>query len=251
MDFDGKVVLVTGGGSGLGRAAVLLLAGAGARVAVADLDEAMGAETVAKVREAGGEAEFVRTDVTREADVAALVSRVVDTWGRLDGAINNAGITGPYKYTPEYTLDEWNQVFAVNLTGIFLGLKYEIPQMVRQGGGAIVNTSSGAGLVGFAGLPAYVASKHGVLGLTRAAALEYVKAGVRVNAVCPGSTRTPMLEGFMGGDPAIERAMAHSAPIGRLARPVEIAEAMVWLLSDAASFVVGHAFAVDGGAVVM
>ena len=251
MDFDGKVVLVTGGGSGLGRAAVLLLAGAGARVAVADLDEAMGAETVAKVREAGGEAEFVLTDVTREADVAALVSRVVDTWGRLDGAINNAGITGPYKYTPEYTLDEWNQVFAVNLTGIFLGLKYEIPQMVGQGGGAIVNTSSGAGLIGYPGLPAYVASKHAVIGLTRTAGLEFATAGIRVNAVCPGSTLTPMLQASMGDDPAALAAQEATTPMKRLARPEEIAHAMVWLLSDEASFVNAHPFAVDGGAVAM
>ena len=251
MDFDGKVVLVTGGGSGLGRAAVLLLADAGARVAVADLDEAMGAETVAKVREAGGEAEFVLTDVTREADVAALVSRVVDTWGRLDGAINNAGITGPYKYTPEYTLDEWNQVFAVNLTGIFLGLKYEIPQMVGQGGGAIVNTSSGAGLIGYPGLPAYVASKHAVIGLTRTAGLEFATAGIRVNAVCPGSTLTPMLQASMGDDPAALAAQEATTPMKRLARPEEIAHAMVWLLSDEASFVNAHPFAVDGGAVAM
>lgn len=249
--FDGKAVLVTGGASGLGEAAVGLLAGAGAQVVVADLDAERGAAVVEGVRGRGGEAVFQATDVTREADVAAAVARALDTYGRLDGAINNAGTTGPSNPTADYSLEDWNTVLALNLTGVFLGLKHEIPALVAQGGGAIVNTSSGAGLVGFAGLPAYVASKHGVIGLTRAAALEYVKAGVRINAVCPGSTRTPMLEGFMGGDPTIERAMANSAPIGRLARPVEIAEAMVWLLSDAASFVVGHAFAVDGGAVVM
>jgi NAD(P)-dependent dehydrogenase (short-subunit alcohol dehydrogenase family) len=179
------------------------------------------------------------------------VAAAVETWGRLDAAINNAGTTGPSAPTADYTLEQWNAVIALNLTGVFLCLKHEIPHMVKQGGGAIVNTSSGAGLIGFAGLPGYVASKHGVIGLTRAAALEYVKAGVRVNAVCPGSTRTPMLEGFMGGDPAIEKAMEQSSPMGRLARPEEIAEAMVWLLSDAASFMVGHALAVDGGAVVM
>ncbi|HEV2311436.1 MAG TPA: glucose 1-dehydrogenase [Acidimicrobiia bacterium] len=249
--FEGRAALVTGGASGLGEAAVGLLAGAGARVVVADRDAERGEAVVDAVRADGGEAVFQATDVTREADVAAAVARVLDTYGRLDAAINNAGTTGPSAPTADYSLEDWNRVLALNLTGVFLGLKHEIPPMVAQGGGAIVNTSSGAGLVGFAGLPAYVASKHGVVGLTRAAALEYVKAGVRINAVCPGSTRTPMLEGFMGGDPAIERAMASSAPIGRLARPVEIAEAMVWLLSDAASFVVGHAFAVDGGAVVM
>ena len=249
--FDGKAVLVTGGASGLGEAAVGLLAARGARVVVADLDADRGAAVVDAVRAEGGEAVFRSTDVTREADVAAAVATALDTFGRLDAAINNAGTTGPSNLTVDYSLEDWNRVLALNLTGVFLGLKHEIPAIVAQGGGAIVNTSSGAGLVGFAGLPAYVASKHGVIGLTRAAALEYVKAGVRINAVCPGSTRTPMLEGFMGGDPALEKAMANSAPIGRLARPIEIAQAMVWLLSDAASFVVGHAFAVDGGAVVM
>ena len=250
-DFDGKVALVTGGGSGLGQAAAVLLAGRGARVVVADVNEDGGAETVRRCVAEGSEALFVGTDVTREDDVIALVATAVDRFGRLDAALNNAGTTGPSAPTADYTLEQWNGVIALNLTGVFLCLKHEIPQMVSQGGGAIVNTSSGAGLIGFAGLPGYVASKHGVIGLTRAAALEYVKAGVRVNAVCPGSTRTPMLEGFMGGDPAIEKAMAQSAPIGRLARPEEIAEAMVWLLSDAASFMVGHALAVDGGAVVM
>jgi NAD(P)-dependent dehydrogenase (short-subunit alcohol dehydrogenase family) len=182
--------------------------------------------------------------------VVAAVATALDTWGRLDAALNNAGTTGATKPVADYTLDEWNAVVALNLTGVFLCMKYEIPPMVARGAGAIVNTSSGAGLVGFAGLPAYVATKHGVLGLTKSAALEYVQAGVRVNAVCPGSTRTPMLEGWMAGNEELERAMEQSAPIGRLARPEEIAEAMVWLLSDAASFVVGHAFAVDGGAVV-
>jgi NAD(P)-dependent dehydrogenase (short-subunit alcohol dehydrogenase family) len=251
QDFAGRTALVTGAGSGLGQAAARLLAGRGAKIVVADVNEAGGAETVEQCVAAGSEAVFVRTDVTVEADVQVAVAAAVDRWGRLDAAINNAGTTGPTKPTAEYSLEEWNQVVALNLTGVFLGLKYEIPQMVAQGGGAIVNTSSGAGLMGFAGLPGYVATKHGVLGLTKASALEYVKAGVRINAVCPGSTRTPMLEGWMGGDPAIEAAMANSAPIGRLARPEEIAEGMVWLLSDAASFMVGHALAVDGGAVIM
>jgi len=249
QDFAGRVALVTGGGSGLGQAAARLLAGRGARVVVADINETGGAETVQHCIDAGSEAVFVRTDVTEEGDVEGAVATAVDRWGRLDAAINNAGINGPTKPIADYTLDEWNTVLAINLTGVFLGLKYEVPQMLAQGGGAIVNTSSGAGLRGFALLPAYVATKHAVLGLTKAAALAYVKEGVRVNAVCPGSTRTPLLEGFMGGDPAMEAAMANSAPIGRLARPEEIAEAMVWLLSDAASFMVGHALAVDGGAV--
>ena len=216
-DFDGKVALVTGGASGLGQAAAVILAGRGAKVVVADVADGGGAETVRRCEAAGSEAVALPTDVTDEAAVAAAVACAVETWGRLDAAINNAGTTGPTKPVAEYTLEEWNAVVALNLTSVFLGLKHEIPQMVAQGGGAIVNTSSGAGLVGFAGLPGYVATKHGVLGLTKAAALEYVKAGVRVNAVCPGSTRTPMLEGWMGGNPEIERAMEQSAPIGRLA----------------------------------
>ena len=251
QDFSGRVALVTGGGSGLGQAAARLLAERGAKVVVADVNDDGGADTVKQCEAAGGEATFVHTDVTDEQQIVAAIATAVDTWGRLDAALNNAGTTGPSKPTADYTLEEWNSVVALNLTSVFLCMKHEIPQMVSQGGGAIVNTSSGAGLVGFAGLPGYVATKHGVIGLTRAASLEYVKAGVRVNAVCPGSTRTPMLEGFMGGDPVIEQAMENSAPIGRLARPEEIAEAMVWLLSDEASFMVGHALAVDGGAVVM
>jgi NAD(P)-dependent dehydrogenase (short-subunit alcohol dehydrogenase family) len=246
--FEGKVILVTGGASGLGEAAAGQLTARGAQVVVADVDAARGQAVVDRIGP-DGKAIFQPTDVTREADVQAAVAAAVDTFGRLDGAINNAGTTGPSAPTADYSLEDWNRVVALNLTGVFLGLKYEIPALLEHGGGAIVNTSSGAGLVGFAGLPAYVATKHAVVGLTRAAALEYVKQGIRINAVCPGSTRTPMLEGFMGGDPAIERAMAQSAPIGRLAHPDEIAAAMVWLLSDAASFVVGHAFAVDGGAV--
>ena len=250
-DFEGRVALVTGGGSGLGRAAARLLAERGARLIIADVDEEGGAHTVGECGAAGGEARFVRTDVTIESDVAAAVAAAVDEWGRLDVALNNAGINGPTKPVADYTLDEWNRVISVNLNGIFLGLRHEIPQMLAQGGGgAIVNTSSGAGLVGFAALPAYVASKHAVLGLTKAAALAYVRDGIRINAVCPGSTRTPLLEGFMAQAPGMEEAMAQSAPIGRLARPEEIAEAMVWLCSDAASFVVGHAFSVDGGAVI-
>jgi NAD(P)-dependent dehydrogenase (short-subunit alcohol dehydrogenase family) len=192
----------------------------------------------------------VRADVTKPDDVEALVAHALSTFGRLDCAHNNAGVTGPGGSVADYSLDDWNRVLAINLTSVFLSMKFEIPSMVEQGSGAIVNTASGAGLVGFPGLPAYVASKHGVVGLTKAAAMEYVKAGVRINAICPGSTRTPMLEAFMGGDPKMERMMAAAAPIARLGRPEEIAEAVVWLCSDAASFVVGQALAVDGGAVM-
>jgi NAD(P)-dependent dehydrogenase (short-subunit alcohol dehydrogenase family) len=246
-EMDGKVALVTGGGSGLGRACAVAFGAAGADVVVADVDVEGGAETVELVK---GGAEFVATDVTDPDAVAAMVARAVERFGRLDAAVNNAGTTGPGAPVADYPLEDWNRTLALNLTGVFLCMKHEIPVMIEGGGGAIVNMSSGAGLVGFPGLPAYVASKHGVIGLTRAAALEYVNAGVRVNAVCPGSTRTPMLEAFMGGDPTIEKMMEKAAPIGRLGRPDEIAEAVVWLCSDAASFVVGHAMAVDGGAVI-
>ena len=248
--LDGKAALVTGGGSGLGRASAIALARAGATVSVVDVDEQGGKETAALVfEEVGGDANFVRADVTRPDEVEAMVDKAIGRWGHLDCALNNAGTTGASAPTADHTLDDWNRALALNLTGVFLCLKYEIPAMLERGG-SIVNMASGAGLVGFAGLPAYVASKHGVVGLTRAAALEYAAQGIRINAICPGSTRTPMLEGFMGGDPQIERLMTRAVPMGRLGRPEEIAEAVVWLCSDAASFVVGHALAVDGGSVI-
>lgn len=247
--LDGKAALVTGGGSGLGRASAIAFARAGATVTVADVDADGGKETAALVQDAGGDADFVRADVTEPGDVAAMVDAAVARWGRLDCAVNNAGTTGASATTADYTIEDWNRTIALNLTGVFLCLRAEIPVMLERGG-AIVNMASGAGLVGFPGLPAYVASKHGVVGLTRAAALEYARDGIRINAICPGSTRTPMLEGFMGGDENVERMMTRAVPLGRLGRPEEIAEAVVWLCSDAASFVVGHALAVDGGSVI-
>jgi NAD(P)-dependent dehydrogenase (short-subunit alcohol dehydrogenase family) len=248
--LEGKAALVTGGGSGLGRASAIALARAGASVTVADVDERGGKETADLVsEEAGGDADFVRADVTHADEVEAMVNKAVARWGHLDCALNNAGTTGVSAPTADYTLEDWNRAIALNLTGVFLCLKYELPAMLERGG-AIVNMASGAGLVGFPGLPAYVASKHGVVGLTRAAALEYASQGVRINAICPGSTRTPMLEGFMGGDEQVERMMTRAVPLGRLGRPEEIADAVVWLCSDAASFVVGHALAVDGGSVI-
>jgi NAD(P)-dependent dehydrogenase (short-subunit alcohol dehydrogenase family) len=242
-----RVALVTGGASGLGRASALAFAADGARVVVADVDEAGGAETVASIEHAGGEALFVPTDVTEEGQVAALVAGALARFGGLDAALNNAGTTGAGGFTADYDVEDWHRTLALNLTAVFLCLRHEIPAMLDRGGGAIVNMASGAGLRGFPGLPAYVASKHGVVGLTRAAALEYAPRGVRVNAVCPGSTRTPMLEGYIAGDPKVERMMTRGVPLGRLGTPDEVARAVVWLCSDAASFVVGHAFAVDGG----
>jgi NAD(P)-dependent dehydrogenase (short-subunit alcohol dehydrogenase family) len=247
--LDGKAALVTGGGSGLGRASAIALARAGATVTTVDVNEDGGKETVALVLGDGGDADFIRADVTQADDVAAMVDKTVARWGHLDCAVNNAGTTGASAPTADYTIDDWTRTIELNLTSVFLCLKHEIPAMLERGG-AIVNMASGAGLVGFPGLPAYVASKHGVVGLTRAAALEYAGQGVRINAICPGSTRTPMLEGFMGGDEQVERMLTRPIPVGRLGRPEEIAEAVVWLCSDSASFVVGHALAVDGGTIM-
>jgi NAD(P)-dependent dehydrogenase (short-subunit alcohol dehydrogenase family) len=248
--LEGKVALVTGGGSGIGRATALAFGREGARVVVADVVVAGGEETAALLKQAGGDATFVKTDVSKAAEVEALIARTVTAYGRLDCAHNNAGIEGVEALTADYPEEDWDRVLAINLKGVWLCMKYELPQMQRQGGGAIVNTASIAGLVGAYRMPAYVASKHGVAGLTRAAALEYAKAGIRVNAVCPGVIRTPMVERFFfSRHPRSEARLAAAEPIGRLGTPEEVAEAVVWLCSDAASFVTGHTMAVDGGMV--
>ncbi|WP_334143503.1 glucose 1-dehydrogenase [Rhabdothermincola sp.] len=245
--FAGKVALVTGGASGIGRATVEQLAAAGARVVVADLDEGHGAGVADAVKASGGEAVFVRADVAVPDEVEAMVAVAVERFERLDVAVNNAGRPGTYAALTDQTLEDWERTLAVNLTGTFLCLRAEIAAMVAAGGGAIVNVASAAGLMGFAHLPAYVASKHGVIGLTRSVALEFARKGIRVNAVCPGNVRTQMLEGFAGGDEQTLQGMGRMQPIGRLGTPQEVAEAIVWLCSDAASFVTGHAMAVDGG----
>jgi NAD(P)-dependent dehydrogenase (short-subunit alcohol dehydrogenase family) len=245
--FEGKVALVTGGSAGIGRATALTFAATGARVVVADVNAEAGEDTARQVREAGGEAIFVKTDVASAAEVSTLIEKAVGTYGRLDYACNNAGIEGPQALTADYSLEEWQRVIAINLTGVWLCMKYEIPEMLKQGGGAIVNMSSVAGVTGFRNIPAYVASKHGIVGLTRAAALEYAQAGIRVNAVCPGVIRTAMVERLTGGSPEAEAQFTALEPLGRLGRPEEIAAAVVWLSSDAASFVTGHAMVVDGG----
>ena len=244
----GKVALVTGSGSGIGRATALAFAREGAKVVVSDVTVEGGEETVRLVKQAGGDAIFVKADVSNPADVEALVNKAVQTYGRLDCAHNNAGVPGPNKAIPDITQESWDRVIAINLTGVWLCMKFEIAQMLKNGGGAIVNTSSDAGLIGLRRGGAYVASKHGVIGLTKTAALEYAKSGIRVNAVCPGPIDTPMLRG-PGGEPSsrfIDRMVA-AQPGGRLGQPGEIAEAAVWLCSDAASFVTGHALPVDGG----
>jgi NAD(P)-dependent dehydrogenase (short-subunit alcohol dehydrogenase family) len=246
----GRAGIVTGGGSGLGRATAHELAAAGARVVVADVVADAAHAVAREITAAGGEAMGTVTDVTDPGACAALVATCVDVYGGLDLAINNAGTTGTPGSVVDYPLEAWRSTMAVNLDGVFFSMRAELAVMVPAGRGAIVNVASGAGLMGFAGLPAYVASKHGVVGLTKSAAIECAPRGVRVNCVCPGSARTPMLEGFMGGDPKMERAMAASAPIGRLATPEEIAHAIVWLCTDDASYMVGHALAVDGGATI-
>ena len=244
-----KVALVTGAASGIGRAAALAFAREGAKLALSDVDAVGGQETVSLVTQAGGDARFIEADVSQAHAVETLVSQTVETYGRLDAAFNNAGIEGSIARTVEYAEADWDRVIAVNLTGVWLCMKYEIPAMLEQGGGAIVNTSSAAGLLGFRGAAAYVASKHGVVGLTKTAALEYAKSGVRVNAVCPGAIDTPMMGRLTGHRTDRFEKMASFEPVGRMGSPAEIAEAVVWLCSDAASFVTGHAMSVDGGIV--
>jgi NAD(P)-dependent dehydrogenase (short-subunit alcohol dehydrogenase family) len=244
---DGKIALVTGAGSGIGRATALVFAREGAKVVIADVVADGGEETVRLIKAAGGEAVFVKADMAKAAEVEAMVQKAVATYGRLDCAHNNAGIEGATGRTADYREEDWNRVISINLTGVWLCMKYEISQMLKQGGGAIVNTASDAGLLGVPQMPAYVASKHGVVGLTKTAALEYAKSGIRVNAVCPGVIKTPMVERITGQRAGRAERMAAVEPVGRMGKPEEIAEAVVWLCSDAASFVTGLPMAVDGG----
>ena len=246
--LEGKVALVTGGGTGIGRAASLAFAREGATVVVSDTNADTGRETTKLVRAAGGSADFIRADVTSATDVAALIDATVQAHRRLDCAFNNAGIAGPIgSLTHEYPDDGWDRVLAVNLKGVWLCMRCEIPHMLAQGGGAIVNNASIWGLVGAPGAAAYVASKHGVAGLTRAAALEYAAKGIRINAVNPGTIRTPILDPFVAAMPDFVPVMTAKHPIGHIGLPEEVAEVVVWLCSDAASFVVGHNLPVDGG----
>jgi NAD(P)-dependent dehydrogenase (short-subunit alcohol dehydrogenase family) len=247
MPFEGKVALVTGGGSGIGRATAVAFSREGAKVVVCDVNVDGGEDTVRMITDAGGEAFFVRADVSQAGQVENLIKEAVGKYGSLHCAFNNAGIEGEQAPTADCSEANWDRVINVNLKGVWLCMKYEIPQMLRQGKGAIVNMASVAGLIGFADIPAYGASKHGVIGLTQTAALEYAKTGIRINVVCPGVIRTPMIDRFVSGMPGGEEQLLAAEPIGRLGMPEEIAEAVIWLCSDAASFVLGHPLAVDGG----
>jgi NAD(P)-dependent dehydrogenase (short-subunit alcohol dehydrogenase family) len=243
---ENKVALITGGGSGIGRATALLFGREGAKVLVADHNAEGGERTVKTIKEERGTAIFHAADVSNPRDVDGLMHKVVETYGRLDCAFNNAGIEGQMADTPECSLENWNRVIAINLTGVFLCMKHEIPLMLKHGGGSIVNTAS-AGLVGLAGGSAYVAAKHGVAGLTKTAALEFAQKGIRVNAVCPGFIRTPMVERVLDKGTFSEEQIFAAEPMHRMGKPEEIAEAVLWLCSDASSFVTGLPMPVDGG----
>ena len=245
-----KVMLVTGGASGIGRATCLALAREGAKVVVSDVDERGGEETVGFITQKGGQAKFIRADVANKDQVEALVQGVVDAYGRLDGAFNNAGIEGKPANTIDCTDENFDRTIDINVKGVWLCMRAELRQLQKQGeGGSIVNTASVAGLVGFETLPAYVASKHAVIGLTKTAALEFAKSKVRVNAVCPGVIETPMIDRLFAEIPEAREGFKAAEPVGRYGKPEEIAEATAWLLSDAASFVTGVAMPVDGGLV--
>jgi NAD(P)-dependent dehydrogenase (short-subunit alcohol dehydrogenase family) len=246
--LEGKVILVTGGSTGIGRATSTILAREGASVVIADLQDAEGEKTVALVKAAGGHAEYHHVDVGSVEQVSALVAGIAKDHGRLDGAFNNAGIEGPTAKIFDYSLDEWQRVLQVNLTGVFICMKCEIEQMKKQNsGGSIVSTASAAGLIGIPGASAYNSAKHGVVGLTKTAALEYASRNIRFNAVCPGFIETPMLNRVTEASVKIRDSLIATVPMKRVAQPSEIGEAVAWLLSDRSSYVTGVALPVDGG----
>jgi len=245
--FDGKVALVTGAASGIGRASAQAFAREGASVIVADIQFDAGRETVRLIEEAGGEAKFIEADISKATQAESLVDGATRAWGRLDYAHNNAGVLGTAKPTHEIDEADWDRLLAINLKGVWLCMRYEVPRLLEQGGGAIVNTSSTAGIVGIQALAAYTASKHGVAGLTKAAALDYAKLNIRVNAVCPGGVDTPLIHNIEHPESFPPQAMP---AMKRLGTPEDIANAVIWLCSDDASYVTGHLMVVDGAMTV-
>ena len=245
--LEGKVAIVTGAASGIGRASALLFAEEGARVVVADWDEAKGEQVAREVEGKGGEAKFVKVDVSRAEDVQVMVNAAVESYGRLDVLFNNAGVEGEQAPTADCTLENFDRVIAINLRGVFLGMKYGIAAMLKTGGGSIINNASVAGLVGFMGIPAYCASKGGVIQLTKAAALEYAKEHVRVNAICPGVIWTPMVERLVASSEELRKTLESLEPIGRFGQPEEVARLALFLASEDSSFCTGAPFVVDGG----
>jgi NAD(P)-dependent dehydrogenase (short-subunit alcohol dehydrogenase family) len=245
-EMSGRVAVVTGAASGIGRATALSYAREGAKVVVSDVDESGGGETVRLIEDAGGEALFVAADVSRPEACEALVQQTVERYGRLDFACNNAGVSGAASMTGEYAIPEWDRVIAINLSSVFYCMRYQIPAMLRNGGGSIVNMASILGSVAFATAPAYVAAKHGVVGLTRTAAVEYAEKKIRVNAVGPGFIRTPLISS-MEQDEATNQHLISLHPVGRLGEAEEVAELVIFLSSDRASFITGAYYPVDGG----
>ncbi len=245
--FSGKVALVTGGSFGIGSATAVAFACQGAKVVIVDWIEDTEQATVSKIIALGGECLFIKCDVSNSSDVERMMSKIISKYGRIDFAFNNAGIEGATANTAECAEENWDKTIGINLKGVWLCMKNEIPFMLKQGAGVIINTASVAGLIGLPGLPAYVASKHGLVGLTKAAALEYAKQGIRINAVCPGVIKTPMVDRVTGKDKEVEKQYISMEPVGRMGKPEEVAEAVTWLCSDKASFVTGVALPVDGG----
>jgi NAD(P)-dependent dehydrogenase (short-subunit alcohol dehydrogenase family) len=245
-ELDSKVALITGGTTGIGRDTAMLFAKNGAKVVISGRRETEGNETISLVRAAGGDGLFVKSDVSKSADIQSLIQKTIEKFGRLDLAFNNAGVEGQWKPIIEQSEEDWDSVIDINLKGVWLCLKYEIQQMLKQGSGAIVNMSSVAGLMGAAGAAVYVASKHGVIGLTRTVALEYAARNIRVNAVCPAVIETAMAERAFA-DPEVNKRILAQHPIGRFGKPMEIAEAVLWLCSDKSSFMTGHYIVLDGG----
>lgn len=245
--FNNKVALITGAASGIGRSTALAFAQKGAQVIVSDVAVEGGEETVQLIQDAGGDAHFVRADVSAIDDVTALVQTAVDRYGRLDIGINNAGVGSSWQRLADYELEEWHRVMAINLNGVFFCMRQELKQMLQQGSGTIVNVASIAGLRGLANSSAYTASKHGVVGLTKAAALEYATQNIRINAVCPVFTRTPLFEALFDVNPTYEERIKKNIPMRRYGKPEEIAQAILWLCSDGAEFMTGHALPLDGG----